>query len=106
VLRRRLISREARCYAEAKQQIGELLNVVAVAHAIVAQDVAVGPEFLDDGGGVHFCALTNSGERDGMGGKWGRRPPFSIDCTIDTQPIRTRGINKTTLIYQWVANPI
>ena len=53
VLRRRLISREARCYAEAKQQIGELLNVVAVAHAIVAQDVAVGPEFLDDGGGIH-----------------------------------------------------
>ena len=31
-----------------EQQIGELLDVVAVAHAVVTQDVAVVPEFLDD----------------------------------------------------------
>jgi hypothetical protein len=31
-----------------EQQIGELLDVVAVAHAVVAQDVAVVPEFLDE----------------------------------------------------------
>ncbi len=32
-----------------KQQISELLDVVAIRHAVVAQDVAVIPEFLDDG---------------------------------------------------------
>ena len=31
-----------------EQQIGELLDVVAVRHAVVAQNVAVVPEFLDD----------------------------------------------------------
>ena len=33
-----------------EQQVGELLYVVAIAHAIVAQHVAVVPELLDDGG--------------------------------------------------------
>ena len=41
-----------------KQQIGELLDIVAVAHAVVAQDVAVIPEFLDDGGRIHFNFLV------------------------------------------------
>jgi hypothetical protein len=34
-----------------EEQVGELLDVVAVGHAVVAQDVAVVPEALDDGGG-------------------------------------------------------
>lgn len=34
-----------------EQQVGELFDVVAIADAIVAEDVAVVPEFLDDGGG-------------------------------------------------------
>ena len=36
-----------------EQQVSELLDIVAVAHAVIAQDVAVVPEFLDQGGGVH-----------------------------------------------------
>jgi hypothetical protein len=36
-----------------EQQIGELLQVVAVAHAIIAQGVAEVPDFVDDGGGGH-----------------------------------------------------
>ena len=37
-----------------EQQIGELFDVVAIAHALVAQDVAVVPELLDEGGSVHM----------------------------------------------------
>ena len=33
-----------------EQQVGELLDLVAIAHAVVAQHVAVVPELLDDGG--------------------------------------------------------
>ena len=33
-----------------KEQIGELLDIIAVAHPIVAKNVTVVPEFLDDGG--------------------------------------------------------
>jgi len=40
-----------------QQQVSELLHVVAIAHAVVAQHVAVVPEFLDDGGGVHDDAI-------------------------------------------------
>ena len=36
-----------------EHQERELLNAVAIAHAIVAQDVALVTGFLDDGGGVH-----------------------------------------------------
>ena len=35
------------------KQIGELLEVIAVAHPVITQDVAVVPEFLDDGCGIH-----------------------------------------------------
>src|SRR5690606_10527153 len=35
-----------------EQQIGELLGVVAVGQAVVTQDVAVGPELVDEVGGV------------------------------------------------------
>ena len=35
-----------------KEQVRELLNVVAVGDAIVAEDMAVVPEALDDGGGI------------------------------------------------------
>ena len=34
-----------------EQQVGELLDVVAIGHAVVAQDVAVVPKALNDGGG-------------------------------------------------------
>ena len=37
-----------------EQQIGELLDVVAIRHAVVTQDVAVVPEFLDDFPVSHF----------------------------------------------------
>jgi hypothetical protein len=55
----RLLVRRARTLVGhlEEQQIGELLDVIAVAHAVVAQDVAVIPEFLDDGGGVHLCPM-------------------------------------------------
>ena len=36
-----------------KQQIRQLLDVVAIAHPVVAEDVAVVPEFLNDGRGTH-----------------------------------------------------
>jgi len=36
-----------------KQQVRQLLNVVTVAHPVVAENVAVVPEFLDDGRGTH-----------------------------------------------------
>jgi hypothetical protein len=35
-----------------EEQVGELLEVVAVGEAVVAEDVAVGPELVDDAGGV------------------------------------------------------
>jgi hypothetical protein len=38
---------------------GELLDLVAVAHVVVAKDVAVVPEFLDDGGGVHLWRFSS-----------------------------------------------
>ena len=45
-----------------EEQVGELLDVVAVGHAVVAQDVAVVPEFLDDvlgfGGHKKRCSVT------------------------------------------------
>ena len=31
-----------------EEQIGELLDVIAVAHPVIAEDVTVVPEFLDD----------------------------------------------------------
>ena len=40
--------------------VGELLNVIAVAHAVVAQDVAVVPEFPDDGGAIHLRRFSFS----------------------------------------------
>jgi hypothetical protein len=39
-----------------EQQVGELLQVVAITHAVVAQGVAEVPDFLDEGGGVHGAA--------------------------------------------------
>jgi hypothetical protein len=33
-----------------EEQAGELLNVIAIGHAVVAQDVAVVPEMLDNCG--------------------------------------------------------
>ena len=33
-----------------EQQVGELLDIVALAHAVALQHVAAVPEFLDDGG--------------------------------------------------------
>ena len=47
-----------------EEQVGELFDVVAVRHAVVAQDVAVVPEALDDGGGP--------------GGHWVRLPVCAI----------------------------
>ena len=43
-----------------KQQIGELLDVITVAHAVVAQDVALVPEFPDDGGAIHLRRFSFS----------------------------------------------
>ena len=36
-----------------KQQVGQLLQVVAVTHAVVAQRVAEVPDFLDEGRCIH-----------------------------------------------------
>ncbi len=40
-----------------EDQVGELLQIVAIAHAVVAQGVAETPDFLDEGGGVHRAIL-------------------------------------------------
>jgi hypothetical protein len=44
-----------------EQQVGELLQVVAVAHAVIAQGVAEVPDFVDDGGGGHGDRMGASG---------------------------------------------
>ena len=46
-----------------EQQVRQLLHIVAIAHAVVAQHVAVVPELLDEGvgGGVHGCLRSSSG---------------------------------------------
>ena len=36
-----------------EEQVRQLLDVVAITHPVVAQDIAVVPEFLDDGGWAH-----------------------------------------------------
>lgn len=38
-----------------EEQVGDLLDVVAVVHAVVAESMAEAPEFLDDVG--HFAAF-------------------------------------------------
>ena len=50
-----------------EEQVGQLLDVVAVRHAVVAQDVAVVPETLDDGGGL----VGHDYRFDGRGGAIG-----------------------------------
>ena len=40
-----------------KQQIGELLDVIAIAHAVIAQSIAIVPEFLNQRGSVHGCPI-------------------------------------------------
>ena len=35
-----------------EEQIGELLDVIAIGEAVIAEDVAVVPEFVDEGGGI------------------------------------------------------
>ena len=51
-----------------EEQVGELLDVVAVGDAVVAQDVAVVPEALDDGGGLgrHDGSLVSQSWRRGI----------------------------------------
>ena len=44
-----------------KQQIRQLLDVIAIAHPVVAQDVTVVPEFLDDCRGCHTALLISVG---------------------------------------------
>src|SRR5690606_6176361 len=34
-----------------EQQVGELLHIIAIAHAVIPQDMAEVPDFGDDGGG-------------------------------------------------------
>ncbi len=47
-----------------EQQIRQLLDVVAIAHPIVTQDVAVVPEFLDDlVGGTQLAIQASSRSR-------------------------------------------
>jgi len=43
-----------------EEQVGELLDVVAIRQAVVAQDVAVVPELLDDLLGAHSVSLANA----------------------------------------------
>ncbi len=43
-----------------EQQVGELFEVIAIAHPVIAQGVAEVPDFLDKCGGVHgrkACAI-------------------------------------------------
>src|SRR3989338_6882938 len=40
-----------------EQQVCQLFDVVTVAHPVVAQDVAVVPEFLDDRGWTHGAPI-------------------------------------------------
>ena len=57
---RRLIERRLRLFIGhlQKEQKRQLLDVIAVRQPVVAQDVAVIPEFLNKGGGVGYCFLT------------------------------------------------
>jgi len=50
-----------------KRQVGELLDIVAIAHAVVAEDVAVVPEFLDEGTGVHVYTRGRGADAVVMG---------------------------------------
>jgi len=71
----RLLIRRARALVRhlEKQQVGELLDVVAIAHPVVAQDVAVVPELLDDGRGVHGCSVGQRSEDN-----WSRAIPGAL----------------------------
>jgi hypothetical protein len=48
-----------------KQQKGELFDVIAVGEAVIAEDVAVVPEFVDEsgrgGGHANLVALRDTG---------------------------------------------
>jgi len=54
----------------------QLFDVVSAAHPVVAEDITVVPEFVDDGRGAHAVrcrALFSKGQRgDGSanGGRW------------------------------------
>lgn len=57
-----LLPGRARALVRRLQQelVGELLDIVAVAHPVAAQDVAGVPEFLDEAGRVHCPPVVQS----------------------------------------------
>lgn len=59
------------------QQARQLLNIVAITHPIVAQAVAVIPELLDGGSGVHPLTRRRSAMRASSNTT---TAPFSRDC--------------------------
>src|SRR5207302_1928023 len=56
-----LAPRRARAFVRhlEEEKVGELLNVIAVREAIVAQDVAIVPQFLDDLLGLVTAAVSH-----------------------------------------------
>lgn len=49
-----------------KQNVGELLNIVAMAHPIVAHDVAVILKLLDGGNCVHLVRIAKTARRTSL----------------------------------------
>jgi hypothetical protein len=42
------------------EQVGELIDLIAVGHAVIAQHVAVSPQALNDGGGLVFLGTAST----------------------------------------------
>ena len=60
--------------------LGQLFEVIAIAHAVIAQGVAEVPDFLDEGGGVHDFLSSNRTVTGSATARSRNRPPATL-CT-------------------------
>jgi hypothetical protein len=71
-----------------EQQVGELLDVIAVADPVIPQDVAVIPHALDDGGGFggHFTDLqVVMPQMVSSLGKYAKSPSFVVQTSLNSE---------------------
>ena len=66
-----------------KYQIGKLLQVVAIAHPVIAQGGAEAPDFGDDGSGVHVAGFFLNHAIAAVGAKKLRRRLIAVEVVDD-----------------------